>query len=284
METASGPSRLSLVARRHRQRAEHATSTDEFAPHQGREEEERRHADVDEPLLAREQRGRTVMGEAHRKFHRRAAQEASDVLTVNVNVEQTVDSGGNVVGVATVTPALPVVPAVPTVGVPTVPTVPAFPSDLNVPTVPAYPYPSGTGTVSQPIPTPTPAPVPIETSSILPTTYSGFNSTSSCGYILSCQASQLTNHSHNIIFPVVVVTQQHIPVVYFFLDTLVDNIFPIISTDDNRIIIFRFGHQRFLWIAYFIGWWRRRRRRFQPSGHDRSLRTSSYCCRGRRTV
>jgi len=212
METASGPSRVSRVGWRYRPRAEHVASAQGNTPNQAREEEEPRPVDADEPLLAREQRGRTVMGEGHRQFHRRAAQAAPNILTVNVNVEQTIDIAGNVVGVATVTPVLPVVPAVPTVGVPTVPTVPAFPSDLNVPTVPAYPFSSVAASPTEPAPTPAPAPTTTEPSSILPTTlpatYSGFNSTtSSCECTAPCLLSRLTKSSRNIIHTIVLITQ-----------------------------------------------------------------------------
>ncbi|KAF2686112.1 hypothetical protein K458DRAFT_208595 [Lentithecium fluviatile CBS 122367] len=189
MDTAPGPSRISRVDLRYRHRAQHAPPAGEIAPEQDAGEEgDQRRADVDEPLLVREQRGRAVMGEGHRQFHRRAAQAASRVLTISVNVEQTVDLAGNVVGVATVTPVLPVVPPVPTNGVPTVPTVPPFPSDLVVPTVPSYPFPAAatTPTVTASAPTAT-AP------SILPTTFPVSNSTISSSVISSTQLSSSRN-------------------------------------------------------------------------------------------
>jgi hypothetical protein len=188
MDTASGPSRIARVDWRHRPRVDSVTqTTPEQETEEIEEEEHYRSAIADETLLAREQRGRTVMSKGHRQFHRRAAPDASGVLTVNVNVEQTIDTAGLIVGVQTVTPDLPVVPAYPTAAVPTVPTVPPFPSDLNVPTVPAYPYASSLpatpvpATPSAPTPSVAPAPTvpPTASSSILPTTYSGFNSTSS---------------------------------------------------------------------------------------------------------
>jgi hypothetical protein len=196
METASGPSSISRVDTRYRHRSQRLSSTQHTVPEQEVEKkEERPSADVNESLLVGEERGRTVMGESHRQFHRRAAQEASKVLTALVNVEQTMQ-GADVVGVATVTPALPVVPAVPTNGVPavpavptdavpTVPAVPAFPADLTVPSVPGYPFSAAAATPSETLteptstePTPT-VPTPTESTSVVSATSSSFNSTAS---------------------------------------------------------------------------------------------------------
>lgn len=138
------------------------------------------------------------MGKNHRFFHRRAAQAATQVVTVNVEVISTVDTNGDPVAqetfvpqtpsqptiaaaaAATVSapsspsavvaqagspmasasqmpsvpqaslPQVPSVPSVPTVAIPSlpsVPSVPPFPSDLIVPTVPAYPFSSGIAVV-----------------------------------------------------------------------------------------------------------------------------------------
>jgi hypothetical protein len=124
----------------------------------------------EEPLLIREQRGRPVMGRAHRAFHRQAAPAPSpNVLTVGVQVVATLDATGGIVAQETITPALipalpsvvnqalpslPVVPSVPpfpsfpSAAVPSVPSVPPFPSDLTVPAYPAPPAVSSVPTVA----------------------------------------------------------------------------------------------------------------------------------------
>jgi hypothetical protein len=132
----------------------------------------------EEPLLIREQRGRPVMGRAHRAFHRQAAPAPSpNVLTVGVQVVATLDATGGIIAQETITPALPpalpsaiisalpsvvnqalpslpVVPSVPpfpsfpSAAVPSVPSVPPFPSDLTVPAYPAPPAVSSVLTVA----------------------------------------------------------------------------------------------------------------------------------------
>jgi hypothetical protein len=124
----------------------------------------------EEPLLIREQRGRPVMGRAHRAFHRQAAPAPSpNVLTVGVQVVATLDATGGIIAQETITPALtpalpsvvnqalpslPVVPSVPpfpsfpSAAVPSVPSVPPFPSDLTVPAYPAPPAVSSVPTVA----------------------------------------------------------------------------------------------------------------------------------------
>ncbi|KAJ4361818.1 hypothetical protein N0V83_010759 [Neocucurbitaria cava] len=124
--------------------------------------------DIARQGLDEEPAERVSMGKGHRLFHRRAAQAATQVVTVNVDIVATVDTNGNLLAQETVTsqgqtlataaaaaaasepsvevpavPAVPSVPAVPTVALPSVPSVPPFPSDLVVPSVPAFPWPSG---------------------------------------------------------------------------------------------------------------------------------------------
>ena len=145
METTSKESKRSRVDLRYRHRAQDVSVKKE--PEQKNEKKWESRDETDEPLLKREQKGRAVMGQAHRMFHRRAAVVPSKVLTVVVDVVATVDTNGSIIGLATSTPGLPTsilgvvaVQAVPTVVLPSVPAVPPFPSDL---TVPAYPFPSG---------------------------------------------------------------------------------------------------------------------------------------------
>lgn len=187
MDTAALPSRISRVDTRYRHWARNVSPKKEAEQEQESEEEEAPlHDGVGEPLLIREQKGRVVMGRAHRDFHRRAAQEASNILTIPVEVVATLDESGNIIGQQTVTASIPGVPAVPTAPLPSVPSVPAFPSDL---TVPAYPWPSGvpsataqTATTGSQVVTSAPVSATTEESSVLPTAFpssSGFNSTAS---------------------------------------------------------------------------------------------------------
>ncbi|KAJ4335803.1 hypothetical protein N0V95_008797 [Ascochyta clinopodiicola] len=74
---------------------------DQLGRESDRYEEEKVHAD--EPLLIREHKRRTVMSNSHRRFHRRAPQAGTRVLTVNVEVVATLDTAGNVVAQATIT-------------------------------------------------------------------------------------------------------------------------------------------------------------------------------------
>lgn len=100
------------------------------------------------PLLERErseERKRAAMTKAHRFYHRRQAQPATKILTVNVEVIATVDSSGNLVGQETKTqdstsptpgalidPAGGVIPSLPLPAVPVVPAVPAVPAAAPV--------------------------------------------------------------------------------------------------------------------------------------------------------
>ncbi|KAF2635747.1 hypothetical protein P280DRAFT_493550 [Massarina eburnea CBS 473.64] len=167
------------------------------------------------------------MGKHHAMFHRRQAQ-AANVLTVKVEVINTLDANGVIIAQETVTPdpnsvqaaavtplssslqvaasetaatplssiaAAPSVPVVPT-ALPTVPAVPPFPSDL---TVPAYPFTSSTST------TPTPTPIPTSDSDSISSTSGaaftsvlsppGFNSTSSSVTFTSSFSSSINSSS-----------------------------------------------------------------------------------------
>ncbi|CAI6333231.1 unnamed protein product [Periconia digitata] len=154
--------------------------------------------------------GRAVMRKAHGIFHRRQGQ-ATNVLTVNVEVINSVDPDGKIVAQQTVTPAAPTVAAVPSVpavppppalSVPTVPAVPAFPSDLTVPTVPGYPFVSDAAVPSassaqQPITSGTPAPAPTSalTSSNSNSTFSSAPSSSSLSSSINSTNSTITSSS-----------------------------------------------------------------------------------------
>lgn len=190
MEPTSKQSRISRVDLRYRHRAQDVLSKEEKEQKEQDELESR--DQVDQPLSKREQKGRAIMGRAHRLFHRRAATEPSKVLTVVVDVVATIDTNGSVLGLATSTPVLATtapglatstpgvvsVQAVPTVVLPSVPAVPPFPSDL---TVPAYPYPSGVPTAgassSSPLPSVSPTSTPVSESVSIQT--SGVSSISS---------------------------------------------------------------------------------------------------------
>lgn len=177
--------------------------------------------DVAEPLLIREHQGRVVMGRAHRMFHRRQAQATTNVLTVSVQVVNTLDTAGNVIGQATLTPGLDTTPATvaPSIVtaadlVPSVPAVPPFPTDLNVPSVPSYPWPSGVPTAvvtdastsppatSAPLESTTSAPLE-STTSAAPTSVntfpslSGYNSTTSITTSSSVFSSLNATSSHS---------------------------------------------------------------------------------------
>ncbi|KAL1600726.1 hypothetical protein SLS60_007114 [Paraconiothyrium brasiliense] len=207
MDTVPLPTRIIRIDSRYRHRAQDVVKKE---PAQVQvEEEEETSQGVGEPLLIREQKGRAVMGKAHRLFHRRSAQVTPNVKTVNVQVVQTLDSAGNVVGQATATPGVDTTPAavVPSVAtaaavepsiiqsaaaepsvataaavLPSVPSVPPFPSDLIVPSVPAYPWPSGVPTAAAAETTAQSAAPESTTAPILSTvfsTVSGYNSTTS---------------------------------------------------------------------------------------------------------
>ncbi|KAJ4361000.1 uncharacterized protein N0V89_001569 [Didymosphaeria variabile] len=214
MDTGPLPTRIIRIDSRYRHQAQDVVKK-EPAQVQVEEEEESSH-DVGEPLLIREQKGRAVMGKAHRLFHRRSAQVTPNVKTVNVEVVATLDSAGNVVGQATTTPGVDaaptaVVPSVSTAAavdpsvataaavepsvataaavLPSVPSVPPFPTDLNVPSVPAYPWPSGVPTAAAAettaqsttleSPESTPAATLSSALSSVFSTVSGYNSTTS---------------------------------------------------------------------------------------------------------
>jgi hypothetical protein len=151
MESAPIPSKIIRVDQRYRHLAQDVSSNGEPVQERNQAAEPREQEEepalgdrADEPLLIREQKGRTVMGRGHRFFHRRQA-ESLNILTVAVEVVNTVDALGNIIAQETVTVAAPSVLAVPTIALPSVPSVPAFPSDL---TVPAYPWPSGVPSVT----------------------------------------------------------------------------------------------------------------------------------------
>ncbi|KAF2785987.1 hypothetical protein K505DRAFT_156395 [Melanomma pulvis-pyrius CBS 109.77] len=195
METVARASKISRVDLRYRHRAQ------DVLPKDGQEQDDEPESpdDVDEPLLIREQKGRAVMGRAHRMFHRRPAVEPSKVLTVIVDVVATVDASGNVIGLATSTPGLVNVQALPTVVLPSVPAVPPFPSDL---TVPAYPWPSGVPTAvlstsTSPSPTSTSTATSRSSSAVSSSLASsiGFNSTSSRTILSSSFFSSLNSTS-----------------------------------------------------------------------------------------
>ncbi|KAJ4993612.1 hypothetical protein SVAN01_00666 [Stagonosporopsis vannaccii] len=122
-------------ARNHRRAPYTLTASDPHTRPPLHEEEE---DPADAPLLKREHRRRTVMTNSHRRFHRRAPQEAgTNVKTVNVEVVATVDTAGNVVAQTTVTQ--PDSPA-PTEATPVLPvtdaaivSAPSAPPDLSVP-------------------------------------------------------------------------------------------------------------------------------------------------------
>ncbi|KAI4688749.1 uncharacterized protein J4E84_004679 [Alternaria hordeiaustralica] len=101
-------------------------------------------------------------------------------------------------------PGVPAVPAVPTVAAPVLPSVPAvppFPSDLVVPTVPAYPYSTGgqvpaTSDLSA-SPIPTGAPISIATPSAAPVPLSDVS------FILNSTASSKPDDTVNMINTVI---------------------------------------------------------------------------------
>ncbi|KAF2175674.1 hypothetical protein K469DRAFT_56057 [Zopfia rhizophila CBS 207.26] len=150
----SNPSKRKRLSRieRYRHFAEEVSPKEtekEFELGLPEDEEELLFDDVNEPLLIREKKGRTVMGRGHRMFHRRQAEGPKNILTIVVDVVATVDVNGNIIGKETSTPVVQAAGVVPTV-----PAVPPFPSDLTVPaipavptvplpSVPAYPWPSG---------------------------------------------------------------------------------------------------------------------------------------------
>ena len=95
----------------------------------------------------------STMGRDHRFFHRRAAQAATQVITVNVEIVATVDTNGSLIAQETVTPQPPQTPQSPQT--PSLPTVaaaaavsiqpvasvspPVLPSQLPVPQLPTVP-------------------------------------------------------------------------------------------------------------------------------------------------
>ncbi|CAO2653317.1 Nn.00g027280.m01.CDS01 [Neocucurbitaria sp. VM-36] len=198
MESLATPSRISRFDLRFRHRPQFVPLKEEPQP-KGNEKE----GDIARQGLDEEPRERVIMTLGHRIFHRRAAQAAVQVVTVNVDVVATVDSNGNLVAQETVTqqdpteptiaaaaasvvpaPAVPSVPAVPTAAlpsVPSVPSVPPFPSDLVVPSVPAFPWPSGVSVAevaASASPTPaasTAAPTSAPGNSVVPVPISGIN-------------------------------------------------------------------------------------------------------------
>ncbi|KAF1967138.1 hypothetical protein BU23DRAFT_301664 [Bimuria novae-zelandiae CBS 107.79] len=141
MDTVPLPTKILRIDSRYRHQAQDVARRDAASVQVEEEEETSRGAG--EPLLIREQKGRVIMGKAHRLFHRRQVHATANVLTINVEVIATLDSAGNVLGKVTSTPALEATAAA---ALPSVPSVPPFPSDLNVPSVPAFPWPSGVPT------------------------------------------------------------------------------------------------------------------------------------------
>lgn len=184
METATKPSKISRVDIRYRHQAEDVFYGDEFVrdreAESGEEEEELPVENVDEPLLSREQKGRLVMGRAHRVFHRQQAELKT--RTVIVEVVSSVD-----VLVARATENAPADPVAPTGVLPSVPAVPPFPTDLIVPSVPGYPFQSGVPSLqtqdptSQPGVTPS-APAPTQTTLIDPVSRLPSQNPSSFGF------------------------------------------------------------------------------------------------------
>lgn len=192
METAIKPSKISRVDVRYRHLAEDVSPRKEVVREEGPKsglKEEEAIADIEAvSLLIEEQRRLAAMGRAHRMFHRRQ-EEPKKVKTVVVEVFASGDANGVVAAQETKTPAADA-PAIPSVPLPAVPAVPPFPTDLVVPPVPAYPWPSGVSSAPTPdltsvasplsTPAPTPTPLPSLTDSLL--TSLGFNSTTSCEY------------------------------------------------------------------------------------------------------
>lgn len=206
MDTVPLPTRVSIrIDSRHRHQAQDAARRE---PVQVQEEESV--GDAGEPLLVREQKGRAVMGKAHRLFHRRSAQVAPHVLTVNIEVVATLDSAGHVLGQATATQpagtavippaAVATVATAAAVALPSVPSVPPFPSDLHVPSVPAYPWPSGVPTRAA-VDTATQSTQPESTpaaslsSGVAFSTVSGLNSTTSASSSLNSTSSTSSSTS-----------------------------------------------------------------------------------------
>ncbi|KZM23460.1 uncharacterized protein EKO05_0003298 [Ascochyta rabiei] len=100
MDRIVAPSNSRVDSRNHRH-VQYTLTEKELGRESDRYEQEKVHAD--EPLLIREHKRRTVMGNSHRRFHRRASQASARTLTVNVEVVATLDTAGNVVAQATIT-------------------------------------------------------------------------------------------------------------------------------------------------------------------------------------
>lgn len=97
---STAPSRISITTSRYRHRAQIVWP--------------RRELEVGVKEGLQEKDRRFIMGQDHRLFHhRREAQAATRVLTVNVEVVATVDTSGNVIVQGTVTQAAPAVPTLP---------------------------------------------------------------------------------------------------------------------------------------------------------------------------
>ncbi|KAF2257496.1 hypothetical protein CC78DRAFT_588497 [Lojkania enalia] len=201
MEPGPIPSKISRIDSRYRHLAQDL-SRKEVLVHSRELLVEKNEQVVDEPLLVREQKGRAVMGRAHRMFHRRQAVEPANVLTMVVEVIATVDVNGNVIAQQTNPPILPSVPPLPTDPLPQVPSVPSFPSleMPKVPTVVAYPFTSGElpisptttslqNTVSAPLSTAESSPH----SSAVPSL--GFNSTSASSILATSHLLPSTNRT-----------------------------------------------------------------------------------------
>ncbi|KAH7136074.1 hypothetical protein B0J11DRAFT_178123 [Dendryphion nanum] len=200
METVAKLSKISRIHLRRRPSAQHLPRGPAIVKH--REEQQEKESEelvadteVDHALLAREKKGREVMGQSHRIFHRR---QEPNIVTVVVDVVATVDQHGNIIAQQTLPPALPAVLAVPTVVLPSVPPVPPFPSDLTVPAVPSFPWPSGVPSVVDlpTVPLITSTPVPATTPAIIsgiPTSYT--NSTISSSALSTIPISSLNSTS-----------------------------------------------------------------------------------------
>jgi hypothetical protein len=92
--------------------------------------------------ISKKERGihRSTMTKDHRFYHRRQAGAATKVVTVNVEIVATVDTGGHVVGQETKTPAIQAVPtAAPVVALPSVPLPPAILNVVDSVAAPAVP-------------------------------------------------------------------------------------------------------------------------------------------------
>ncbi|KAH7382192.1 hypothetical protein BKA66DRAFT_418262 [Pyrenochaeta sp. MPI-SDFR-AT-0127] len=110
------------------------------------------------------------MGKDHRIFHRRAAQAATEVVTVNVEVVATVDADGNVLSQETIVQSVPALPTVAVDAAVSLPSLLSVPSNVaevppSAPSIVAEVLPSAPAVVAAALPSvpavPTPTVVPV---------------------------------------------------------------------------------------------------------------------------